>query len=299
MRILIIGGTYFLGKAFAERACREHELVLFNRGTRQTGLSDVKSYVGDRRDASAFEQIEEEFDVIVDFCAYEPNDIRLVAEQLKGRFSQYVFISTCDVYRKGTGQILTENTPLEERLFPGPEGAYIAGKVALEKELSVCAREFDFAYTSIRPSFIYGEDNYAPREGIYFQWIEKAGQILHPSDATGEFQMVYVKDCAEAILRVCGAIEAYGEAFNVCGTEGMIYDIWKDALYKAVRKAVGKDVESLDVTVAQVYEKQIPLPFPLLLEESERYDGSKIKKLGISYVTVEEGLCRSYLHFLG
>ncbi len=299
MRILVIGGTYFLGKAFVEYACREHEPVLFNRGTRPTGVGGVKAYVGDRRDAAAYKQIEEDFDVIVDFCAYEKGDIRLVAEQLQGRFSQYVFISTCDVYSKGTGEILAESSPLEERLFPGPEGAYIAGKVALEKELTVCACEFGFAYTSIRPSFIYGEDNYAPREGIYFQWIEKAGQILHPSDASGEFQMVYVKDCAEAILRICGEESAYGEAYNVCGIEGVTYDIWKDALSGAVRKATGKEFESVDITVAQVYEKQIPLPFPLWMEESERYDGSKMKEIGISYVSLEEGLYRSYLHFIG
>lgn len=299
MKILIIGGTYFLGKAFVECACKEHELTLFNRGNRPLAMDGIKCYIGDRHNGAALEQIESEYDVIVDFCAYEEGDIRLVAESLQGRFQQYVFISTCDVYRKGTGEILTEAGPLEERVFSGQEGAYIAGKVALERELVACAREYGFAYTSIRPSFIYGEGNYAPREDIYFQWIEKAGQILHPSDATGEFQMVYVRDCAEAILRVCRAEEAYGEAFNVCGTEQVTYEVWCKALSAAVQRAGREPFESLEISVAQVYEKQIPLPFPLRMEESERYDGSKIKELGISYVTLEEGLYRSYLYFLG
>ena len=299
MKLLIIGGTYFLGKAFVECACREHEMTLFNRGTRMLAMEGVKCYTGERHDRTALEQIEGAYDVIVDFCAYEKGDIRLVAECLAGRFKQYVFVSTCDVYRKGTGEILAEDSPLEERLFPGPEGAYIAGKVALERELAVCAKEDGFAYTSIRPAFIYGEDNYAPREGIYFQWIEKAGQILHPQDATGEFQMVYVRDCAQAILRVCGAVEAYGEAYNVCGTEGMTYDRWRDTLREAVRKAVRKEFDCVEIPLIQVFEKQIPLPFPLQMEESERYDGGKMKELGVSYISPEEGLCRSYLHFLG
>lgn len=299
MKILIIGGTYFLGKAFVECACKEHELTLFNRGNRPLAMDGIKCYIGDRHNGVALEQIESEYDVIVDFCAYEEGDIRLVAESLRDRFRQYVFISTCDVYRKGTGEILTEAAPLEERLFPGQEGAYIAGKVALECELVACAREYGFAYTSIRPSFIYGEDNYAPREGIYFEWITKAGQILHPSDATGEFQMVYVRDCVAAILRVCGDKEAYGQVFNVCGTEQVTYEVWCKALSAAVQRAGREPFESLEISVAQVYEKQIPLPFPLRMEESERYDGSKIKELGISYVTLEEGLYRSYLYFLG
>lgn len=290
MKILVIGGTYFLGKAFVEKACREHELILLNRGNKPLQIEGIKSYRGDRHDTAALQQIEGDYDVIVDFCAYEAGDIRLIAENFKGRFRQYVFISTCDVYRKGTGEILTEESPLEERMFPGPEGAYISGKVALEKELKECACAYDFEYTSIRPAFIYGEDNYAPREGIYFQWIEKAGQILHPADAAGEFQMVYAGDCAEVILRVCGAKETYGQAYNVCGTEHVTYEIWRDVLSKAVEKPF----TCIDIDVAQVYERQIPLPFPLRMEESERYDGSRVKELGVSYIDLAEGIRRCY-----
>lgn len=297
MKILVIGGTYFLGKAFVEKAYKEHEVTLFNRGNRAFAMDGVRFCKGDRHDAVALQQIEGEFDVIVDFCAYEEGDIRLVAEQLQGRFKQYVFISTCDVYRKGTGEVLAEESPLEERIFPGPEGAYIAGKVALERELFACASAYGFAYTSVRPSFIYGEDNYAPREGIYFQWIEKAGQILHPVDATGEFQMVYVKDCADVILRMCGRSESYGQAYNVCGTEGVTYEVWRNSLQEAVSRAGGPDFESLPITVAQVYEKQIPLPFPLRMEESERYDGSKVKDLGVAYIALEDGICNCYHYY--
>ncbi len=297
MKILVIGGTYFLGKAFVEKAYKEHEVTLFNRGNRPLVMEEVRFCKGDRHDVSALQQIEGDFDVIVDFCAYEEGDIRLVAEQLQGRFKQYVFISTCDVYRKGTGEVLAEDSPLEERVFPGPEGAYIAGKVALERELLACASEYGFAYTSVRPSFIYGEDNYAPREGIYFQWIEKAGQILHPVDATGEFQMVYVKDCADVILRMCGRSEAYGQVYNVCGTEGVTYDIWRNSLQEAAQRAGGSAFESLPVTVLQVYEKQIPLPFPLRMEESERYDGSKVKALGVAYIALEDGIRNCYHYF--
>lgn len=293
MRILIIGGTYFLGKAFVEKACKEHTLTLFNRGSRVLSIDGVNCFQGDRHDTEALQQIDGNYDVIVDFCGYEKGDIRLVTECLKERFTQYVFISTCDVYRKGTEETLTEDSPLEERVFPGPEGAYIAGKVALERELAICAAEWGFAYTSIRPAFIYGEENYAPREGIYFQWIEKAGQILHPTDATGEFQMVYADDCAEVILRVCGNEAAYGQSYNVCGTEGMTYEKWRQVL----EKAIDKPFECIDLDVEQVYERQIPLPFPLRMEESERYDGSKAKDLGVSYIALEEGIRNCYRHF--
>lgn len=294
MKILIIGGTYFLGKAFVGKAWKEHELTLINRGNRPLPIDGIENCIADRHDVSALQQVAGEFDAIVDFCAYEPEDIRLIAENFKGRFKQYVFISTCDVYRKGTGEVLTEDSPLEERVFPGPEGAYIAGKVALEKELKECALEYNFAYTSIRPSFIYGEDNYAPREGIYFQWIEKAGQILHPVDASGVFQMVYAGDCAEIILRVCGNEKAYDEAYNVCASEYVTYEVWRSTL----KEAVEKPFVSVDIDVMQVYERQIPLPFPLRMEESERYDGNKAKGLGVTYIDLAEGIGRCYENFV-
>lgn len=294
MKILVIGGTYFLGKAFVQKAYKDHEITVLNRGNKPLPVDDIRFFRGDRHDEEFLKTIEGTFDVIVDFCAYDQGDIREIAEYLAGRFKQYVFISTVDVYHRGTGEVLTENSPLEERIFPGPEGAYIAGKVALEKELAVCGEKYGFARTSIRPVFIYGEDNYAPREGIYFQWIEKAGQILHPTDATGVFQMVYAGDCADVILRVCGDEEAYGKAYNVCGKEWVTYEIWRQAL----EKAVDKSFECVESDVVQIYERQIPLPFPLRMEESERYDGEKVKAMGISFVDLAEGIRRCYKYYI-
>ena len=90
------------------------------------------------------------------------------------------------------------------------------------------------AYTSIRPAFIYGEDNYAPREGIYFYWIQQAGQILHPVDADGEFQMVYVEDVAKAVLAMAGNSEAYGQAYNLAPLPMETYETFAAALAESV-----------------------------------------------------------------
>lgn len=287
MKILVIGGSYFLGKAFVTEAKNVHEMTLINRGNRPYRDEKIKEYKIDRRDQKALAALEDQqYDAVVDFCAYEKGDISLFLAYSKIKTKQYIFISTCDVYQKGTGHILKEEEPFETRVFAGQEGAYICGKVALEKELSEVADKYDIHVTSIRPVFIYGPENYADRESVYFRWIMQAKQILHPVDATGQFQMVYVKDVAKAILCTLGNPKAYGKAFNLCRPELMTYDTF----YEMLAALFEGTFEKVDIEVDTVLARQIPLPFPLLKEESEWYDGSAIESIGFSYTELLDGM---------
>ncbi|MCR4656658.1 MAG: NAD-dependent epimerase/dehydratase family protein [Lachnospiraceae bacterium] len=304
MKILIIGGTYFFGRAFTELLVKEKakrtkkdeqiEIYLLNRGNVEAPYGINGSCACDRHDTDALKDsglFMEHFDVIADFCAYKEGDISSFLDALKPEFEQYIFISTCDVYRRFEGKAQDEEAPFEDRDYPGQEGEYIKGKIRLENELREACGARNAAFTSIRPAIIYGPGNYAPREGIYFNWIEKAGQILQPYDATGSFQLVYVEDAARAVFQVCMNEQAYNEAFNVCGPKLYTYN---DFL-KALKKAVTRKFECVYMTVGEINKKQIALPFPLTELESEEYTGEKIKKLGISYRALEEGLAQSWL----
>ena len=298
-RILIIGGTYFLGKAFTELMLNESdaELILLHRNRREEIKHDrVSEIFADRHDADKLKNLDlgGKLDVIVDFCAYEPGDIKSLLENINAETDQYIFISTSDVYKRGTGRLLSEDAELEERDFGGDAGAYILGKVSLEKEIKEACAEKNCKYTVLRPVFIFGENNYAPREGIYFQWIEKAGQILHPADADGEFQLVYVKDVARAIALVAGNEEAYNRAFNVCENEMFTYDSFEELLKKTIKTAF----ERIDTDVATVNEKGIPLPFPLTAAESNYYDGSSLIRLGMTFTPAETAMRDTYEAFL-
>lgn len=293
MRILVIGGTYFLGKAFVNIASEEHEITVLNRGTRKVCFrhpEHVKERLMDRHSLTAGILGEEEYDLAVDFCAYAAGDIRQVADALKGRVRQYIFISTSDVYVRGTGQTIDESSPFETRDFGGEAGSYILGKIALENELQKCAADYRIAYTSIRPVFLYGPDNYAPREGIFFHWIDQAGQVILPEDSTGCFQMVYVEDAAKAILNVCGNAEFYNSAVNLCGPKPETYE----SFCRALEYAVGKKFQRLEVTREQIESRQIPLPFPLTRDESENYKSIHEEKLNLEYISLKLGLRKTY-----
>lgn len=134
MKILVIGGSYFFGRVFVMLAAKEQDVTVVNRGTYSVAELGAKHIKGDRKDAALWKSIEDDYDCIVDFCAYEKGDIARVLENLPGQVRQYIFISTVDVYARGISGLKGEDTPLETRPLPGEAGAYIAGKVALERE---------------------------------------------------------------------------------------------------------------------------------------------------------------------
>lgn len=291
MKILVIGGTYFLGKAFVNRAYEKgHDLTLFNRGTVKT--ENFNCIKGDRHNADDLKQLAGmDFDAVADFCAYEKGDIESVVKS-GVKTKQYIFVSTTDVYKRNTDTLknaLDENAPLEDRTFDGEEGAYILGKITLEKELDEVSKIHDIYAVSVRPSMIYGPDNYAPREGIFFNWIDKAGQILIPSDADGFFQPVHVFDVADVMIKAIENKESVGRAINVCTTRAT-YESFAEAL----KIASDKPFDIVEISTDEVVKRQIPLPFPLFKEESYLYDGSRAEALLGGYIKLSDGLKNCY-----
>lgn len=305
MRILVIGGTYFLGRAFVSLACADNEITMINRGSRRVLFphpEHVKEILCDRHALFAESLLAELkkivaetdiYDAVVDFCAYEKGDISALCEAISGSTKQYIFVSTTDVYKRGTGQFIDEDGEFEERDFGGPAGAYILGKTALEKELKECSLQYGFGFTSVRPAFIYGPGNYANRESIFFKWIDEAGQVIYPESSDGSFQMVYVEDLARILLLLCGNETSYGKPFNICGFGEVTYDSFCEAL----RFATGKDFERVLVPVDVINARQIPLPFPLTSAESEHYVSKNFSLIdeGFCYTELGEGLRETYL----
>src|SRR3954447_15422430 len=99
MRLLILGGTVFLGRHLAaDAAARGHVVTLFHRGrTVPEGLDGVERVLGDRtRDLSALRA--REWDAVIDTSGYEPDVVARSAEELAGRAGHYTFVSTISAY---------------------------------------------------------------------------------------------------------------------------------------------------------------------------------------------------------
>lgn len=294
MKILVIGGSYFLGRVFLIQAAKLHDITVINRGTYSVEELGVRQIKGDRRNILIWQKITEEYDVIIDFCGYERNDISIVIENFAGKAKQYIFISTVDVYKRGLGQIKDENTPYETRPVSGDAGAYISGKIALEQELIAECEKKNMEYTILRPSIIYGPFNYAPRESIFIQLAVQNNVLPHIIDAEGKFQFVYVKDVANAIIQCMLNETAYKNTYNICS------DIISDynSFFYELKKVIDVPAEEIRLTVSQALAKNMTLPFPITAAETELCSNEKsIKELSMCYTPFSEGIKKTYNAF--
>ncbi len=308
-----------MGRVFVMLASEQHQLIVVNRGSQPlTGLP-VQEIHGDRHDAALWENCGDNYDVLVDFCAYQEGDIRTVIEHLKGSIKQYIFISTVDVYVHSSGSSLSmdlsgqkeavpqdireqeslwtflrEDAPLETVRYAGEAGDYIAGKVALERELlEVCGRA-GISTTVLRPALIYGPLNYAPREALFIQLMVQNHILPIITGAEGKFQFLYVKDGARAILQCLLNETAYGQSYNLCGNEIVDYEI----LAQALKRAGELPLREVTLSVEQAQAQGFPLPFAVRREETHLCSNEKSKReLGMVYTGLEPGMEKTYRAF--
>lgn len=299
--LLVIGGSYFYGRVFVMEAVKgqqDYNITVLNRGTYSMQEFGVSQVIGDRRDSSALSVCDQDYEAVVDFCAYQEGDVETVIEGIAGNIGQYILVSTVDVYERGSRIVKTEEHGLEQRCFPGEAGSYIAGKVALERELQRVCSDRNIPYTILRPAILYGPYNYAPRESTYIQMMLTVHVLPHFTDADGRFQFVYVKDAAHAILRSIGNERSYGQAYNLCQDSIVTYDSFFQTLKDVAEPGVVEELQELSVSVEDAIERQIPMPFPAIDSETELCSNEKSKReLGMVYTEFDDGMGRTYRAF--
>ena len=113
MKLLVIGGTRFVGRALIEEALKQGmEVTMFNRGKSNPEIfPDVEKLVGDRdNDLEALKG--RKWDAVVDTCGYIPRHVKMTAELLKDNVEHYTFISSISVYPDYSLPKLDEQTPV-------------------------------------------------------------------------------------------------------------------------------------------------------------------------------------------
>jgi nucleoside-diphosphate-sugar epimerase len=294
--VLVIGGSAFTGRVFSILASKnsEYELHLVNRGNFPLNLDNVRHYKCDRHDDLRLLRIlpDIKFDALVDFCAYNAGEILTVMKALKGRFGQYIFFSTSSVYEPGDRRIKKEGDAFVSNIGGDAVADYIMGKVRLEHELVEMGSRNGIPYTILRPSFIYGPFNYAPRESYFIEMIARQCDVPIPVDSIARFSLVYVFDVANATMRCIGDSRSYNEVYNLAAPEQVTYG----RLMANFECCNGGPFLSHKVTVKEVLEQNIPLPFPLT--EDELYSGEKFARtFDFKYTPLEEGMEKTFSVF--
>jgi 2'-hydroxyisoflavone reductase len=292
--VLVIGGSYFVGRVFVEELAKipGHAIYVMNRGNVLLGIGGVTEIRCDRHDADAVCGAIPSlmWSAVVDFCAYEPQDVSLMMSAIPSHaIGQYILISTASVYRKTSELPVCEGALTVAGPQPGLHGEYAYRKLLAEEELKRRCREGDIPWTILRPSFIYGKYNYAPRESYFFDLLQEGKTVILPDNDLVLFTVVAVGDVARAIIRCIGDRDACAQAFNLSGDDLVSYP----RLMEVLRIVTGANPRIESMSVGEILEQGIPLPFPL--DEHLVYSGARITKvMGFFYTSFLEGMREAY-----
>ena len=196
MRLLVIGGTHFVGRAVVEDAvARGHAVTVFHRGgTEPDGFPDAEHVHGDR-DGGLDPLRGRSWDVVLDTCGYMPRVVRASAELLADGVEHYGFISTLSVYPDDTPGGMNEETPIYGPPFPDTEeiteASYGPLKAACEAEVQAA---FPGRCLIVRPGYIVGPHDPSDR---FTSWVRRAaagGPMLAPRPSSEALQVVDARD---------------------------------------------------------------------------------------------------------
>jgi 2'-hydroxyisoflavone reductase len=209
MRMLIMGGTLFLGRHIVEAALRRgHEVTLFNRGLRNPGLfPTVEKLTGDR-DANLAALKGRQFDAVIDPSAYRPEQIDRLLAALSEPLLHYTLVSTISVYGAfPPRRRFDESTAV----VAGHEG-YGALKARAEEALQAA---LPGRVAIVRPGLIAGPHDPTERLTYWLRRIDSRGRVLAPGRRERPVQFIDARDLAEwsvrlAEDRVCGVYHAAG-----------------------------------------------------------------------------------------
>ena len=246
MKVLFIGGTGFISAAVSRLAVAEGvELYLLNRGLRGAappGAHGLTADINNPEEArAALRGLQ--FDAVVNWIAYTPEDIERDLSLFGGRVGQYVFIGSAAAYQKPPARyVITEETPLAN-----PFWDYARGKIACEERLTRAHAAEGFPATVVRPSHTY-ETNFPAAVGgggtyTLADRMKRGLPIIVHGDGTSLWTLTHSEDFARGFLGLLGNGEALGQAFHITSDEVLTWE----QIYRTIAEALGVEANVLHV----------------------------------------------------
>lgn len=255
MRILVVGGTSFVGRGIVEHLLdRGHDVTLFNRGKTNADLfPDAEHVTGDRNaDLSALQG--RSFDATVDVCAYVPAQVRSLLETLGDNAGHYTFISTISVYGRDVPDSgFDESAPLLEPAWDDEltMDKYGELKVACEQVARELAGD---RLLVIRPGYVLGPHDPTHR---FTYWVERVAEGRSPMAGPDKDQPLQGVDARDLGAFVAMQVEkTTSDVFHVTAPESAPTF---DEVLSTIASAVG--VERPEVVWVGARE-QLPLSAP-------------------------------------
>lgn len=266
--VLTIGGTGFIGRHTVEVLLDDgYDVTVFSRGRRSAGLDDsVEQLTGDRSDRAAIEEAYEavEPDIVIDFAAYHPADVR-AATEVFADVDTYLYVSSTAAFdRSGdTPRLLAipkveGRTPLEscdsEQAVGTTYATYGPRKAEGDRIVFEAAANGVNA-VSIRPTAVFGPHDQTERQDYWIDRVRRFDRIVVPGDGNRmPMSLCFVEDGARAVALVAEEGEP-GEAYNMAARDHLTFDdllaLYARALDTEVELVHASDRELARVGVAE------------------------------------------------
>jgi nucleoside-diphosphate-sugar epimerase len=306
MRALFIGGTGTISSAVSALAVQSGvELYLLNRGTRQTLVpkgakvltADISNEDGVRDLISGLK-----FDVVVDFIAFEPEQVERDLRLFKDKTRQYIFISSASAYQKPlSSPVITESTPLHN-----PFWQYSRNKIVCEEVLMEKYRTQGFPVTIVRPSHTYGDFSVPVavhgRHGSFsvIDRIRKGRKVIVHGDGTSLWTLTHNTDFAKAFLGLMANPHAIGEAYHITSDESLSWN----QIYDIIGEALGVTPNIVHIPSYVLAKLHEPFYGGLLGDKAHSviFDNTKIKRAVPGFaaaVRFDEGIRQTLAYIIG
>ena len=250
MKLLLLGGPRFLGRAVADITLeRGHELTFFNRGTTNPDLfPEVERIVGDRdHDLDALRG--RTWDAVVDTSAYLPSAARASGEALAG-CGLYCFVSSISVYADFS-RTNNEDSPVAELGDLSADEVTNESYGPLKALCEDAVRDvLDGRALVVRPGLIVGPHDPTGRFTYWPHRIARGGEVLAPGPPDRRTQVIDVRDLAKWMVELCE--QGVGGTFNATHP-GMA---WSE-LVETCKAVSGSDAEFTWVTDAFLLEHEV------------------------------------------
>src|SRR5215471_18278327 len=218
MRVLVIGGTLFIGKLLVDELLKDgQEVSILHRKPKHDFGRKAENIQADRNDANSLRDAltGRRFDVVFDnvydwdrgtTAAQVEATVRLCGD----RISRYIFMSSVAAY--GDGLNHKESDPLAPDYHPNP---YTGNKATTERLLFRMHATSGLPVVTFRPCFVYGPRTNYYREQFFWDRLRAGRPVIIPGDGHRLMQFVYVNDLVQCMVRSLDEPRAVGEAFNI------------------------------------------------------------------------------------
>src|SRR4051812_882037 len=235
LRVLFIGGSGIISSACSSLAVeRGIELYVLNRGRSTTRPLPAQATVlqGDIRDPESVRKAVDgvDFDAVVDWVAFTPEQVRTDIELFRGRTGQYVFISSASAYQTPPARVpVVESTPLAN-----PFWQYSRDKIACEEVLLEAYRGEGFPMTIVRPSHTYDRTS-VPFDGGWtvLDRMRRGKEIVVHGDGTSLWTLTHHTDFARGFVGLLGHPRTLGDAFHITSDDVLSWNQIAQALASA------------------------------------------------------------------